>query len=82
MQEDLQWLTVPIADLVRSRPASAPAWPSHHCRPWAVGLWIHRWLQPRTALANEIKADPALSTAQIVSDVMNRLRTGGYTAGP
>ena len=85
MQEDLQWLTVrPIADLVRFKATSYPNF-QHGPTTAVPGLQefvdLPPGYNPRTqALANEIKADPRnTSTALIVSDVMNRLRTGGYT---
>ncbi|MBC7547490.1 MAG: DUF3488 domain-containing transglutaminase family protein [Polaromonas sp.] len=84
MQEDLQWLTIrPVTDIVRFKATSYPNFQHGPTTP-APGLRefvdLPLGFNPRTqALANQIKADPRnTSTALIVSDVMNRLRTGGY----
>lgn len=85
MQDDLQWLTIrPIADLVRFKATSYPNF-QHGPTTRVTGLQEFMDLplgsNPRTMeLARQIKSDPSnTSTAQIVSDVMRRLRTGGYT---
>ena len=85
MQEDLQWLTIrPVTDIVRFKATSYPSF-QHGPTTRVPGLQefvdLPPGYNPRTlALANQIKADPRnTSTALIVSDVMNRLRTGGYT---
>ncbi len=85
MQEDLQWLTIrPVTDIVRFKATSYPNF-QHGPTTSVPGLQefvdLPLGYNPRTqALANQIKADPRnTSTALIVSDVMNRLRTGGYT---
>ena len=84
MQEDLQWLTIrPVTDIVRFKATSYPSF-QHGPTTRVPGLQefvdLPPGYNPRTlALANQIKADPRnTSTALIVSDVMNRLRTGGY----
>ena len=85
MQDDLQWLTIlPVTDIVRFKATSYPSF-QHGPTTRVPGLQefidLPPGYNPRTlALANQIKADPRnTSTALIVSDVMNRLRTGGYT---
>ena len=84
MQDDLQWLTMrPITDLVRFKATSYPNFQHGPTTP-VPGLQefvdLPLGFNPRTqALASQIKADPRnTSTALIVGDVMNRLRTGGY----
>ena len=86
MQDDLQWLTIlPVTDIVRFKATSYPSF-QHGPTTRVPGLQefidLPPGYNPRTlALANQIKADPRnTSTAQIVSDVMNRLRTGGWMA--
>lgn len=84
MQEDLQWLTIrPVTDIVRFKATSYPSFqhgPTNRVPGLQEFVDLPPGYNPRTlALANQIKADPRnTSTALIVSDVMNRLRTGGY----
>ena len=87
MQADLQWLTNrPINDLLRYKAQSYPDF-QHGPLQTVPGLQefidLPSGFNPRTrALAREIRGDPRLAragTAQLVEEVMNRLRTGGYT---
>jgi transglutaminase-like putative cysteine protease len=87
MQPDLQWMADrPIADLVRYRVESYPAF-SHGPQRMVPGLEDYLDLpagsNPRTRqLAADMRADPRLARAEgatLVAAVMERLRTGGYT---
>jgi len=87
MQPDLQWMADrPIADLVRYRVESYPAF-SHGPLRMVPGLEDYLDLpagsNPRTRqLAADMRADPRLTRADgatLVAAVLERLRTGGYT---
>ena len=87
MTPDLQWHTdTPMGALVRYRATSYPLFHQGPQRP-AVGLQDYLILpngfNPRTwQLAVDMRRDPALARADtltIVNNVLERLRTGGYS---
>jgi transglutaminase-like putative cysteine protease len=87
MTSELQWITErPIADLVRYSAQSYPDFRHGPLRPLA-GLQDYKELppgfNPRTLqLAADMRRDPryaGASSAQLVSAVLARLRTGGYS---
>jgi len=87
MQPDLQWtVNRPITDLLRYKAQSYPDF-RHGPLQAVPGLQefvdLPSGFNPRTrALAREIRGAPRLAnagTAELVEEVMNRLRTGGYT---
>ena len=87
MQSDLQWLVNrPLTDLVRYQAQSYPTF-RHGPTQSVVGLRefveLPPGFNPRTlALASQIRSDPRYASAgsgPLVQEVLERLRTGGYT---
>nr|WP_088956421.1 DUF3488 and transglutaminase-like domain-containing protein [Variovorax sp. HW608] len=84
---ELQWLANrPIGDLVRYRAESFPEFqygPLRRTRAMQAYVSMPPGTNPRTvALAAEMRRDPALagaSTHALVQNVLQRLRTGGYS---
>ena len=84
---DLQWLSNrPLGDLVRYRAESFPEFqlgPLRRTRALQAYVALPPGTNPRTvALAAEMRRDPALagaSTRALVQNVLQRLRTGGYS---
>ncbi len=84
---ELQWFAPrPLGDMVRYRAESFAQFqygPEHRDRGLAAYTMLPPGSNPRTvALAAEMRRDPALagaSTHALVQNVMQRLRTGGYS---
>ncbi|EJE50595.1 transglutaminase-like enzyme, predicted cysteine protease [Acidovorax sp. CF316] len=87
MTQDLQWMTTrPITEVLRYQAVSYPEFrhgPQQSVRQLRVHTELPPGFNPRTlALAEQMKADPALAgagTQALVNAVLQRLRTGGYS---
>ena len=87
MTQDLQWMTTrPITEVLRYQAVSYPQFrhgPQQAVQQLRVYTELPPGFNPRTlALAAQMRADPALATANaetLVNAVLQRLRTGGYS---